>query len=127
MANAGEASKFLGMRDYFTKRFMEITLLGFLGAPHAEQVLAVHFDELADLWPVASGTAAGIKLNFPTARNDQDYRECLRARQRGLGHGTRHVPLVRVSAFSCFWQGALKGSYLWPVLHPSSFAPAVPV
>ena len=127
MAAAAKSALIFGMRDYFTKRFMEIVLLGLLGLkrsfPQAIKVCATDFDALADCWPVASGTAAGIKIIFPTARSPTDLRQCLRVLQRALGHGRRFVPLVRVSAFLCFWQGTLKGTYHWATIAPSEFRP----
>jgi hypothetical protein len=113
MADVGEVSKIFGMRHYFTKRCMEIILLGLLGLPQADRVSAADFDELADVWPIASGTAAGIKLIFPTAHGDKDLRECLRALQRGLGNGVRHVPLVRhshVSMWTSDQRAGIKGT-----------------
>ena len=129
MAAATESALIFGMRDYFSKRFMEIVLLGLLGLkgsfPLAITVCASDLDALADCWPVAGGTAAGIKLIFPTARGAADLRQCLRVLQRALGRGRRCVPLVRVSAFLCFWQGSLKGTYNWAPIDPSEFQPLI--
>ena len=111
---AEQTAPLFGMREYWTKRFLEICLLALLGwqkmVPGVPGVSPKDFDQLADLWPVAKGTATGIKLIFPAAHSLADYRHGLRALQRALGGGTKHVPLVRISAFLCFWQGSLRES-----------------
>ena len=133
LASIGACS--LGMRDYFVKCFMEICLLvlsgwqsqlqsaSLLSEQGIARVSAKDFDELADIWPVGSGIATGIKLIFPDAHTVSDFRQCLRALQRSLGGGTRHVPTVRLSAFLCLWQGCLNGSYPWPISVPAEYAP----
>ena len=93
---------------YWTKRFLEILLLAGLGKP-------ADLDFLFGTWPVPNGTGRGILLIFPEAKSQKQQRAASRAIQRALGTGVRQVPLVRVSAFLCFWQRCLNGSLHWPV------------
>jgi hypothetical protein len=99
--------------DYYCKRCLEILLLGgfAVGWPMNPHDL----DALADWWPLGNGTKSGARRIFPAARNDVQMREVLRVLQRACGGGKRKIPLVRISAFLCFWHRCLEGSMHWPV------------
>lgn len=102
--------------DYFTKRILDICVLAGSREIGGFKRTAEDLDLLCDLWPIASGTRAGLHILWPTGlRSQQDHRQALRVLQRALGGGRRKLPLVRLSAFLCFWQRALNGTLPWQV------------
>lgn len=102
--------------DYFTKRTLEICVLAGSRKIYGFTGKATDLDLICDIWPIGLGTRAGLHILWPTGlRSQQDHKQALRVLQRALGGGRRKVPLVRVSAFLCFWQRALNGALPWPV------------
>lgn len=102
--------------DYFIKRSLEICVLAGTRGIAGFRGEASDLDLIVDIWPIATGTRAGLRMIWPTGlRRQQAQRQALRVLQRALGGGRRKVPLVRISAFLCFWQRALNGTLPWEV------------
>ena len=102
--------------DYFIKRAFEICVLAGTRGIAGFRRGASDLDLIADIWPIGPGTRSGLHKIWPTGlRTQQDQRQALRVLQRALGGGCRRVPLVRISAFLCFWQRALNGTLPWQV------------
>ena len=99
LAETRKAAKIFKSRDYFTKRCLEIILLG----SHARgmNMQSSHLDAIISEWPVSNGTKHGAQRIFPAARGNQHIREGLRVLQRALGGGQKKVPMVCISAFLC--------------------------
>ena len=99
LAETRKAAAIFKSRDYFTKRCLEIILLG----SHARgmNMQSSHLDAIISEWPVSNGTKHGAQRIFPAARGSQHIREGLRVLQRALGGGQKKVPLVCISAFLC--------------------------
>ena len=102
--------------DYFIKRAFEICVLAGARGIAGFRRGASDLDLIVDIWPIATGTRSGLRIIWPTGlRSQQAQRQALRVLQRALGGGRRKVPLVRISAFLCFWQRALNGILPWQV------------
>ncbi len=102
--------------DYFIKRAFEICVLAGTRGIAGFRREASDLDLIVDIWPIATGTRSGLHIIWPTGlRSQQAQRQALRVLQRALGGGCRRVPLVRISAFLCFWQRALNGTLPWQV------------
>ena len=102
--------------DYFIKRAFEICVLAGTRGIAGFRRGASDLDLVVDIWPIATGTRSGLRIIWPTGlRSQQAQRQALRVLQRALGGGRRKVPLVRISAFLCFWQRALNGILPWQV------------
>lgn len=106
--------------NYYEKRFLELLLLASQAlqshaTPQTSQALQSHatpqdLDQLVPQWPVGNGTRAGLRVIWPSSGSDRQARPLLKALQRALGGGRRTVPIVRISAFLCFWKRCLEGS-----------------
>ena len=99
LAETRKAAKIFKSQDYFTKRCLEIILLG----SHARgmNMQSSHLDAIISEWPVSHGTKHGAQRIFPAARSNRHIREGLRVLQRALGGGQKKVPMVCISAFLC--------------------------
>ena len=103
--------------DYFIKRALEIFVLAGTRGIAGFRREASDLDLIVDIWPIATGTRSGLQIIWPTGlRSQQAQRQALRVLQRALGGGRRKVPLVRISAFLCFWQRALNRTLPWQVM-----------
>ena len=74
---------------------------------------ALDLDDAIDLWPLGPGTKKGLQRPFPGLNSKTDLRQALRVLQRCLGAGQRQVPLVRISAFACFYKRQKDGKIAW--------------
>ena len=99
LAETRKAAAIFKSRDYFTKRCLEIILLG--SNARGMNMQSSHLDAIISQWPVSNGTKRGALRIFPAARDSQHIQEGLRVLQRALGGGQRKVPLVCISAFLC--------------------------
>ena len=99
LAETRKAAAIFKSREYFTKRCLEMILLG----SHAKgmKMQSSHLDAMIIEWPVGNGTKHGAQRIFPAARGSQLIRESLRDLQKALEGGQKNVPLVRISAFLC--------------------------
>lgn len=102
--------------DYFIKRALEICVLAGTRGIAGFRRGASDLDLIVDIWPIGPGTRTGLHIIWPTGlRRTEAQRQALRVLQRAFGGGRRKVPLVRISAFLCFWQRALNGTLPWQV------------
>ena len=99
LAETRKAAAIFKSREYFTKRCLEMILLG----SHAKgmKMQSSHLDAMIFEWPVGNGTKHGAQRIFPAARGSQLIRRSLRVLQKALEGGQKNVPLVRISAFLC--------------------------
>ena len=90
LAETRKAAAIFKSRDYFTKRCLEIILLG----SHARgmNMQSSHLDAIISEWPVSNGTKHGAQRIFPAAGGSQHIREGLRVLQRALGGTNRRSP-----------------------------------
>jgi hypothetical protein len=101
--------------DYFLKRSLEIIVLAGVRGVLGSTVLPHDLDLIADRWPMGKGTKVGLKLIWPRLRSMSDMRQALRVLQRAFGGGPKKIPMVRISAFLCFWQRCKNGTLHWPL------------
>ena len=98
---------------YFAKRNMELVVIVGAASRQAFSFRVVDLDRVANVWPVGPGTEKGLKKIWPALRGQGQLRQALRVVQRALGSGAAKVPLVRISAFICFWMRQLDGTLSW--------------
>ena len=96
---------------YRRKRFLELLFLAAACGCAGWRVGRRETDAVGGVWPVAAGTAAGLRRIWPGLRSPRLLREGLRALQRALRPGD--VDLPSISALLCFGGKQRKKIIQW--------------
>ena len=96
---------------YRRKRFLELLFLAAACGCAGWRVGRRETDAVGGVWPVAAGTAAGLRRIWPGLRSQRLLREGLRALQRALRSGD--VDLPSISALLCFGVKQRKKIIQW--------------
>ena len=96
---------------YRRKRFLELLFLAAACGCAGWRVGRRETDAVGGVWPVAAGTAAGLRRIWPGLRSPRLLREGLRALQRALRPGD--VDLPSISALVCFGEKQRKKVIRW--------------
>ena len=96
---------------YRRKRFLELLFLAAACGCAGWRVGRRETDAVGGVWPVAAGTAAGLRRIWPGLRSPRLLREGLRALQRALRPGD--VDLPSISALLCFGGKQQKKIIQW--------------
>ena len=109
-ARASATTKVMG-GTYRRKRFLELLFLAAACGCAGWRVGRRETDAVGGVWPVAAGTAAGLRRIWPGLRSQRLLREGLRALQRALRPGD--VDLPSISALLCFGGKQRKKIIQW--------------
>ena len=109
-ARASATTKVMG-GTYRRKRFLELLFLAAACGCAGWRVGRRETDAVGGVWPVAAGTAAGLRRIWPGLRSQRLLREGLRALQRALRPGD--VDLPSISALVCFGEKQRKKIIRW--------------
>ena len=109
-ARASATTKVMG-GTYRRKRFLELLFLAAACGCAGWRVGRRETDAVGGVWPVAAGTAAGLRRIWPGLRSQRLLREGLRALQRALRPGD--VDLPSISALLCFGVKQRKKIIQW--------------
>ena len=109
-ARASATTKVMG-GTYRRKRFLELLFLAAACGCAGWRVGRRETDAVGGVWPVAAGTAAGLRRIWPGLRSPRLLREGLRALQRALRPGD--VDLPSISALLCFGGKQRKKIIQW--------------
>ena len=109
-ARASATTKVMG-GTYRRKRFLELLFLAAACGCAGWRVGRRETDAVGGVWPVAAGTAAGLRRIWPGLRSQRLLREGLRALQRALRPGD--VDLPSISALVCFGEKQRKKIIQW--------------
>ena len=96
---------------YRRKRFLELLFLAAACGCAGWRVDRRETDAVGGVWPVAAGTAAGLRRIWPGLRSPRLLREGLRALQRALRPGD--VDLPSISALLCFGEKQRQEIIQW--------------
>ena len=96
---------------YRRKRFLELLFLAAACGCAGWRVDRRETDAVGGVWPVAAGTAAGLRRIWPGLRSPRLLREGLRALQRALRPGD--VDLPSISALLCFGEKQRQKIIKW--------------